>query len=273
MHAGFDFGSTLVKAAFEKEGFQFLTTADNKPLEEIIKTIKDAGVLSATIAGQGYKESFNALFDGIILKTPEGDPIKNEIELQATGARKLLELEGKSIDEFLLVSIGTGTSYTFVRPDGATHYPLGNPIGGGFIRGMARIMDISPGHLAHRAQKGKPADLLLQDILPLAKGTPTGELVASHLAKANDETTSADKCASVINIVATLVTRDILMLESFPHPKPKHVVYIGSPIERIPSLRSRLEHYQQFVQKEIHFPNNAAYALALGAYLHRTKSI
>jgi len=272
MHAGIDFGLTLTKAVYEKDGFQFLSTSE-KPLEQILKELKEAGTQKITRAGQGYKESFNALFDGLEVKTPDGDPIKSEIELQANGARKLLELDGRTIDEFLLVSIGTGTSYTFVRPDGATHYPFGNPMGGGFIRGCARILDLSPTHLARRAERGKPADLLFKHALPQTKGTPEGELVISHFANITEDTPSTDVCASVINTVATLITRDIMMLDSFPHQKPKHVVYIGSTMELMPSLQKKLELYQPFIQKELHFPNHAAYALALGAYIHCTKSI
>jgi len=106
MKAGIDFGTSLVKAVWKKDDdYRFASTTDIE-LEELISELKHDNIKEIYLTGTRYKEAENT-FKDFEIRMKEGDPIKNEIELQANGVKKLLEMEGKNISRFLIVSIGT----------------------------------------------------------------------------------------------------------------------------------------------------------------------
>ena len=103
MKAGMDFGSSLVKAAWMNDRkFRFATTADLK-LEEIARQLSDDDVKRIHIAGIGYSDAHAKYFKDFKVRIAEGDPIENEVRLQANGTRQLLENNGYQGDNFLIV--------------------------------------------------------------------------------------------------------------------------------------------------------------------------
>ncbi len=111
MGAGIDFGTTLVKAVWEAvNGYRFLSSADHDP-EAIGRQMTMDGVTRINIAGRNTPPSY---FNRFETKLPCGKRIEAEIKTQALGARKLLEEQENPLEDFLLVSIGTGTVYAKV---------------------------------------------------------------------------------------------------------------------------------------------------------------
>ena len=120
MKAGIDFGTTLVKAVWKKGDYRFASTAE-MPLEQIIENMKSDSIRKVHAAGIN-----NTLINDFEVYRTSGDQVQNEIELQAKGAKELLSLSGHRLEKFLIVSMGTGTSYTFVG-DTIERFPLEIP--------------------------------------------------------------------------------------------------------------------------------------------------
>ena len=273
MHAGIDVGSSLTKVVWKAQDYQFATTAD-KPLEVILEELRADNVKELYAAGIG---SIPEQKDFIVYKTTK-DVIANEILLQAKGAGVLLQRQGIFLDDFLLVSLGTGVSYTSVRKGEKTydslgveevqHFPLGSAIGGGFIQGLSKIINQRDSGVQSLENTYAPLDLLVQDKLPEKIGTFEGSLVIAHFGKANENSHKEDVYKSIVHCVAVSTVRDVLlvgMVKDFP--QHNHVVYVGSTVARNPSLQVLLQSYTQAIGKIPHFVDKGEFSLAMGAYL------
>ena len=277
-YAGVDFGSSLTKFAWYKDDkLCFATPNYKRKLDLIVSEMITDGVKSAIATGiNDHDRAALApiqIFDQIL-----GDQIQNEIELQARGARKLLEIEGKTLDSFLVVSIGTGTSYTFVRDEKIERFPFGHALGAGFIDGVLTMASIGrgsaddPNLTAFGPYRAEIMDTLIEDVSKKMKGTFVGSLPIAHFGKM-DGGGMRDAIVTAINCTATAVVRDIAMFAMMPEwLPPKDVVFLGTITERSSALREILEH--KFVSLGQNFPNwnhqlifprNATYAGALGA--------
>lgn len=270
MKAGLDFGSSLVKVVWmENDSFKYLSTADCS-LQKIAYLIAQADVTQINVAGIGYSperiQDFAAY--GMKIKQFEGDAIQNEIQLQAQGARQLLangKYQGK---EFLLVSIGTGTSFTVVGENTAAKLPFGSPIGGGYINGQRLIHGArSHSELATEAATGMSLDLCVKDIMLEKAGSFEGELVISYFGKAKVNATKQDIYATIIGHVAKAAIQGIMSYSiNAAFPIPEDVVYIGSTVSHTPLLKELLQSYSLMIGKTPHFPKYGEFALARGAY-------
>ena len=280
--AGVDLGTTFTKIAWykgEKISFALGTGDKCYRIEQRVQELIKDGVKTAIVTGIN-KEDEPALSPLVIIRHT-GDPITNELQIQAKGARKLLELEGKSIDDFLLVSIGTGTSYTIVRGDEVGPFPFGNGIGGGFIEGIMQLARaplsvlndpelLEEGGMFYRAIYDK----LVKEVMPETAGTFRGELAIAHFGSVPTGMVSNDNVgATVLNCVATTVIRDIIKLGMMPDWKPpKTIVFVGGVTGRFPAMRTMLEKYSKVLtenlpswEHQIIFPKNGEFAGALGA--------
>lgn len=259
MKAGIDCGTTLMKFAWLDEGrLQCFSTANAKA-EAILDEMRVAGVTCGRVTGVGPRppEGYFAFAE------PGGDPIADEIALQSDGARRLLGVA--SPKEFLLVSIGTGVSYTFVAAGGNERHPLGNAIGGGFIAGVSRLLGVIPREVGRLAEASPSFDILVRDVVPATAGSPHGELVVSHFGKAaGDDDALPRACASLLSTVAVSVVRDV-MLFGMQRTLPRDVVLIGTPVTQFAPLRDQLRAYLPFAGVTPHFPEKGEYAAAVGA--------
>ncbi len=270
MEAGVDFGSSLTKAVWNEHGFhQYSSTADC-PLKKIAYSMAQANVTQINVAGIGYTSERVKEFAvyGMKVKTFEGDPIQNEIRLQAQGVRQLLgvKYQGK---EFLLVSVGTGTSYTIVKENNFSRLPMGSPLGGGYINGWGNILGAQNyAELVAEATKGISLDLRVKDLIPEKAGSFEGELVVANFCKATAGASKQDIYATLIGNVATATIQGIMDYSINPaFPIPEDVVYIGSTVSHTPLLKELLASYSLMIGKTPHFPKQGEFALALGAIL------
>lgn len=268
MKSGIDFGSSLVKAVWLHNGeFKFFSTA-NTPLEEIIKQLTIDNVKKINAAGIGYSNNLIDYFKNFEIKMPEGDLIDNEIKLQAKGTKLLLEKEKYPINDFLIISIGTGISYTFVTNNEIIKFPIGNSLGGGFINGLGKILGITNyNELTIKPTEGTPLDLCIKDVIPNKTGTFEGELVIANFGKGDHTSEKSAVYSSLISTVAVTIIRDVLLLNMMSNfPQTNNLVYIGSTIAHAPFLKKLLQKYSTMFGKNSYFPKQSEFALALGAY-------
>jgi type II pantothenate kinase len=265
MKAGLDIGSSLVKAVWMHHGeYRYSSTAD-VPLEQIARQMSEEKVTHLNLAGIGNKA---ACLEGFSISAAEGDIIGNEVMLQAKGTKRLLEMQGYALGEFLLVSIGTGTSYTLATKAGAKKFPIGNPLGGGFINGLGKIFGANNyDELAAMSEEGLALDLLIKDMIPEKSGTIEGEMVVANFGKAAYDSGIPSAYASIISTVAIAIVKDIAVFMSVPDfQPPKDVVFIGSTVARTPLLKDMLYANSKLIGKAAYFPEHGEFALAMGAY-------
>ena len=269
MKAGIDFGSSLVKAAWMDHGqFKFDSTADVK-LDDIVRHLSDDGINQVNIAGIGYSDAYKDYFKDFEIRTPKGDAITQEKKLQVKGAKELMIDQSYYIDNFILVSVGTGTSYSLKFWGFTIPVPLGNSLGGGFIAGVGRHLGIEDySQMSRIASKGTPLNIYVKDKLPSLEGTIVGEYVVSHFAKADKDSRREDILATAVDIVGATTFKDLAVLSHSSRffKWTKDVVYIGSTISGFSSLRGSLDKYSRMLGKTAHFPKNGEFALAIGAY-------
>jgi len=265
MRAGVDLGTTLVKAAWMRDcQYQFASTADSS-LEDIAKRMKRESVTDLSLAGINVTaDRLKSLSDFNILPQDE-QTVEAEITTQSSGVKELLKMAGSNLENYLLISIGSGTSYTTVNGNQTIHEQPGNPLGGKTIEGLGLVFGAKNyQEVVEWATRGTPADLFYKDIFPSLNGTMKGEFVIAHFGKADASTKKEDLCASAINTVAVSVVCDLLRITN---KTPSNVLYIGSTVSRTPPLTAMLRAYSQGFGYQPHFPQNGEFALALGAYL------
>ncbi len=276
MKAGVDLGSTSLKVVYDDGGLKFLSSHEIS-VDDIVRSMKTAGVTEVKAAGIGD----GSILSDFKVKRNRWDPVANEVKLQALGVKKFLKMQGKSLDKFLLVSVGSGTSYTLVE-GGKIEYLdfMGNSSGGGSIKGFfeySGIEDYQEG--VKMAQGGRSPDTLLK--YKMAKVKPLhpkykllGGLFVSNMGEANKDTKLEDMLAGVITEKAVLTARDIGLLEEIPkYAGIKNIVFIGGAVTHNDLFRKLVTKYTKGVGllkrklKKPIFPDNAQFALALGAYL------
>ncbi len=265
MKAGIDLGTTLVKTTWMNNGqYQFASTADYS-LEEITQRMKVDGVVDVVLAGINVTDDRIKALSNFNILPQEEQTVKTEIATQSAGVKELLKMSGNNLENYLLVSIGSGTSYTTVNGNQSIHEEPGNPLGGKTILGLGLVFGAKNyQEIVEWAARGTPADLFYKDIFPNLKGTLKGEFVIAHFGKADASTKKEDLCASTINTVAVSVVCDLLRITN---KTPGNVLYIGSTVSRTPPLTAMLRLYSQALGYQPHFPQNGEFSLALGAYL------
>ena len=264
MKAGIDFGSSLVKAVWMEDGeYQYLSTADVS-FDEMVQRLKENGVRQLNMAGTGSDKEIK----GFVQKVKPGDfmqTIQYEIEMQAKGAREMTGL-----DEFLLVSIGSGTSFTLVKGDEVDKYPVGLQAGGrsleckALLYGAKSMQEVAD-------SKGTYLDLLIRDVFHEAEGL-FGDFVIASFGKATKDSKKEDVYATLVKEVTDLVAMKMLDIQNIGYTA-KNIVYIGTAVGRIPRLKTLLGlntfaigDMPGSIVKTSHFPEKGEYALALGAY-------
>lgn len=276
MKCGLDIGSTLIKAALyneEKQKYLFLSTK-SIVRDQLIESLQEYEVNEVALTGIGnYNLPFTVAKPRDLI-----NPIGAEIDLQVKGVKKLMQWQGFSDEDFLLVSVGTGVSYTHVTKDTNTHFPFGNHMGGGFLLGMsAQIPELDLcadterrlKKLDNRASRVSPgrnsADILIKDQLPQAAEGPMGDFVVSSCGKLNVNSNSDDVCFGLVNCVATSIIKDVMMYATFGQKPISNLVFIGTTISTIPTLGKLLDNYSKVLMFRPTLLSDGEFAGAVGA--------
>ena len=253
MICGLDLGSTLIKACWEKNGhYDFISTI-SLSLPDFAERLKSKNITAANVAGIA---PLPPELEFLKLNRPKGDLIDHEIKTQAMG---LAALSKKLPSEFLLASVGTGTSYTRVNYKNMARLPLGNSLGGGFIMGMGQALGFKDfKDVIKKAQQGdhKKVDKYFKD------------LIVANMAKTTVNSTKKDIAAGLMNIVAITTMKDLMLYTAHPrYGRFKNVIYIGSTIANNPYLQKLLTKYTKDIDKKPTFVKQGEYATCLGALL------
>lgn len=277
MKCGIDVGSTLIKAVSgsPNKGYIYRST-QNMTKQQLIDALVLDEIDEVLVTGIGVYD----------LPFPRS-PIRNnhplsEIQMQVIAAGELLRQNQLDITDYCLVSIGTGISYTDVDGDYHRHLPVGNPIGGGYMIGMGRMLlphigDDAKSIIQEINRVGnlflnrsvfneKHPDLLYKDVDPVANDNIVGEMVIASCANMTSESSDDARCFSIANTVAVGIIKDIMMYKSCNYCNSNNVVCIGTA-SRYEIIQKLLQKYGNALGLTFHFPMWGEYAGALGALI------
>ncbi|MBP1971126.1 type II pantothenate kinase [Virgibacillus natechei] len=261
---GIDAGGSLIKVAYEERGQMHVKTYSNEEMDRLLnwlQVISPDAVLYLTGGKSGYLRS--------VVK--QSNHQVDEFEATAEGTRFLLKQE-KNIfdDDFILVSIGTGTSIFSVTKQ-AHERLLGSGIGGGTLMGLGHLITGKSDfpELVNLAKEGSYAnsDLLVKDIYAPNKPPISGDLTAANFGKAhlNKEATEADHMESLVKLIGeTLI---LLSTQAAATQQVEKIVFIGSTLNGNEPLNNVLNGFQDMLPYEPIFLEKGAYAGAIGALM------
>jgi type II pantothenate kinase len=268
MKAGIDAGGSLLKIAYfehEKMHYKKFPIQDMEQALDWIKRVA-LNLEVALTGGKAHIIQREYFLNGIIIP-----------EFQATceGARCFLLEEGRKMeDPFLLVNIGTGTSWHILHGDKYERI-LGSGVGGGIFTGLGTILTNEEDfyrltQLAHEGNKGM-VDLLVKDIYESDEPPIDGNLTAANFAKGDRlKHSGADRMAALSNLIVETIV--LLTLQTAAIHNTKEIVFIGSTLIGNTSLKEGLEYYMNMLGFTSSFLPNGEYCGALGAFLSVQKS-
>lgn len=261
INAGIDAGGSLIKMAFKESKRMHYKKYPIDRMDEAVSWLKMiAPSVNVGLTGGKAQLLQKKYFPNAV--------IIPEFQATCEGAQLFLLEENKKIsDPFLLVNIGTGTSWHLVAGEKFERI-LGSGIGGGTFTGLgAMLTEVEDFHqltdLAELGAKGK-VDLLVKDIYESDESPINGNLTAANFAKGVKLNHSkADRMASLTNMI--LETIVLLTLQAAAIHKTKEVVFIGSTLIGNSVLRKGLEFYMNQLSFSVTFLDNGEYCGAAGA--------
>lgn len=252
---GVDFGTSTTKLALVKNGRCLKThrVEDGVPFEDALDAFGIAGVKRIAITGVGAS---------FIKEDIRGIPTAHVDEFLSL-SRGVYRLTKNS--NCLVVSVGTGTSFTRITPIRAWHVG-GTGVGGGMLQGLAKklcnVTDMS--ELQSLAEQGDlhNIDLELQDVCEgsLSNLQPTSTV--ANLYKLSEQPGKADIAAGLCN----MIFQSIGVMAAFAVKKhlTRTIVLVGT-ISDWPIADRSLAEVAPLHNVRFYTPDNGAFATAIGA--------
>ena len=258
MKAGLDLGTTLIKICYKKNNKHIFKSYNYLEINKLIKLLKQNNITELNIVGinkipeqiknlaiKGEGENGHSRPQ---INKLHNNLINNEIKTQVKGLKKISRLPSK----FLLVSIGTGTSYTRVNKNSVKKIELGNSLGGGFMLGLAKLLNFKNfNNLASAAKKGnhKNVDIYYQD------------LIVSNLGNLKKTSSKNDIAAGIMHTVAVMIWTDLMNIGI-----DKNIIIIGGALKNNSCLQKLLKNYLTKSKRKVYFIKNGEFANCLGAF-------
>jgi len=172
------------------------------------------------------------------------------------------------VKEFMVVSMGTGTSFVRVT-EGVPSHLGGIGIGGGTIVGLSKLMlstnDIDKiQELAAEGNVGK-IDLRIGDISSHPLPGLDLDITASNFGKASSRATCEDKAAGIVHMVLESICQTAVLISQGTHLND--IVLIGS-LTNFPEIEGICAMIRSmYPEKNFIVPQDGEYATAIGAAL------
>jgi type II pantothenate kinase len=261
---GIDAGGSLMKIVIEEKG---KLTYKKYPIEKLDEAMGWLSILAqqAEVNVTGGKAEY--------LKKRYFPQARVVTEFKATcvGTNYLIKKSRLQVaSKFLLVNIGTGTSWYLIEGE-KTERILGSGIGGGTFMGLGKLLSSKTEYsqLAEQAKDGDRAniDLLVKDIYHPGEPPIEGTLTASNFAKAAIPAgySESDVMAATVNMIAETIV--LLSNQTAKLYQTKEIVYIGSTLIENPTLQVGLERYSSMVGLIPYFLPDGEYCGALGSLI------
>jgi len=254
---GIDIGASTTKFALVKNGkcIKELRKPDEQSFDEALEEFGYAGVKRIAITGVGA-----SYIKGDI----QGIPTRHADEFSAV-SRGAMRLSHKH--NCLVVSVGTGTSFTRVTPVRAWHVG-GTGLSGGPLKGLSgRICGTDDmEELQRLAAEGDlhAIDLQLMDVCEGTISNLKPNTTVANMSKLSDQSSKEDLAAGLCN----LIFQGIGVMASFAIKRhcTRKIVLVGT-ITDWPIAKRSLDEVAALHNVRFIIPEHAAFATAIGAAL------
>lgn len=252
---GMDIGSSTTKIALVR-GKSVLSVKrfeNGMAPEEMLKAFDLSGVSAIHVTGVG-----STRFPETLL----GIPTERCDEFRSL-ARGATILSGKT--NFIICSVGTGTSFVRVTPFYSRHLG-GSGVGGGMLAGLSRKLfgTFEPQALLNAAKDGdlSGVDLVLSDVCSGTIANLNPDTTVANLYKASD----ADD-AALAHGLYNLIFQSIGVMGAFAAKGhlTKAVVVCGTILEHQPVAQQSLDAVAELHSIQFIVPDHAAFVTAVGA--------
>lgn len=254
---GIDIGASTTKFALVKNGkcVKEYRKPDEQSFDEALDSFGYAGVrrIAVTGVGSGFiKEDLRGV------KTVH----REEFTSVARGAAKL----SKNLNT-LVVSVGTGTSFTRITPVRAWHVG-GTGLGGGMLKGLSGSLcktdDMD--ELQSLAAQGDlhAIDLQLMDVFEGTLSHLTPNATVANMSKLSDQSQRADIAAGLCNMIFQSI--GVMAVFAAKRHLTRTIVMVGT-ITDWPIAQRSLDEVAALHKVKFVVPDHAAFATAIGAAL------
>ncbi len=254
---GIDIGASTTKFALVKNGkcVKELRKPDDMSFDEALDSFGYAGVRRIAVTGVGAS---------FIKDNLRGIPTvrKDEFASVARGASKLSKKQNT-----LIVSVGTGTSFTRMTPVRAWHVG-GTGLGGGLLKGLSgrlcKVGDMD--ELQKLAAEGDlhAIDLQLMDVCEGTISHLQPSTTVANMSKLNEETACADLAAGLCNMIFQAI--GVMAVFAAKRHFTRTIVLVGT-ITDWPIAQRSLDEVAALHHVTFIVPDHAAFATAIGAAL------
>ncbi|MGE8203951.1 type II pantothenate kinase [Heyndrickxia sp. NPDC080065] len=258
---GIDAGGTFFKIAYEEN--QRLHTKSF-----LTKKMKDA-ITWINLLAPNAKKNVTGGKAGEIQSLLSGATSISEFDATSKGTSFLLNKEhNKTIERYLIVSVGTGTSILLIE-DNQPSRLLGTGLGGGTFLGLGGIISGENDYdkLIDMANAGDrlSIDLVVSDIYTQGLSAIGNDLTAANFGKVTTKINynKQDAMAALVNMIAE--TLCLLVSNAATQHQIQNVVYVGGALARNTPLKQAIHKYQKMLGLETLFLTSGQYAGAIGA--------
>lgn len=254
---GIDIGASTTKFALVKNGkcVKEFRKPDEMSFDEALDSFGYTGVRRIAVTGVG-----SSFIKGNLRGIPTVR--KDEFASVARGASKL----SKKINT-LIVSVGTGTSFTRMTPVRAWHVG-GTGLGGGLLKGLSgRLCKVSDmDELQKLAAEGDlhAIDLQLMDVCEGTISHLQPNTTVANMSKLNEETACADLAAGLCNMIFQAI--GVMAVFAAKRHFTRTIVLVGT-ITDWPIAQRSLDEVAALHHVTFIVPDHAAFATAIGAAL------
>ncbi|MFD1065944.1 type II pantothenate kinase [Oceanobacillus locisalsi] len=252
---GIDAGGSLTKIAYEENNRLRLKTYSSNRMEEVIQWLKIMAPEASLHVTGGRAEA---------LKNHRSTIFK-EFECVLEGTKYLLMEENKlPATEYLLVNIGTGTSFFHQK-----ERLFGTGVGGGLFTGIGAIIaGTSDYHtLVDLASKGdrSKSDLMVSDIYQSSYTPIEASLTAANFGKNQLDTSvsAEDQLAALTQLVGETIV--LLASKTAASLGTKEIVMIGGALSGNPLLKQVIASFESMFDYRLTFLEKGSHAGAIGA--------
>ncbi len=265
MKIGIDAGGTLLKIVYLENGERRF---EKRPSSEIDTLIDDLNTHHSD--DEIYLTGGKAEYMDEKLKHTHGMSV--EFDATYRGLVKLMDEQGLSMNRFVYLNVGTGTSFHQADAEGQSRVG-GSGVGGGTLMGLSKLLTDMDSYeeIIRLAAKGNRDEIDLQ-VHHIYAGRPTpipGDLTASNFGNVFNgdiqKLSDADKLQAVIGLIAETVTAvGISLADGFD---TKDIVFIGSTLLENDVMIEIIERYAVLKGADAHIIEKGEYSGALGAIL------
>lgn len=254
---GIDIGASTTKFALVKNGtcIKEYHKPDEQSFDDALDFFGYAGVRRIAVTGVG-----SAFIKGNLRGIPTIH--KDEFSSVARGAAKL----SKKLNT-LVVSVGTGTSFTRITPIRAWHVG-GTGLGGGLLIGLSKRLceTADMEELQRLAAEGDlhAIDLQLRDVFEGNLSHLTPGATVANMSKLSDESSRADVAAGLCNLIFQSI--GVMGVFAAKRHLTRTIVLVGT-ITDWPIAQRSLDEVEALHQVKFIVPDHAAFATAIGAAL------